>query len=124
MDSARDVQRQLAEPVRDMRELAPEVFDAFGALGDAVMMEGALSQKVKQLIALAISVTKQCDGCVAAHARGVARHRATDREVAEAMAVAVLMNGGPGTVWGARALAAYREFSATMPGAPPAASSK
>jgi hypothetical protein len=23
----------------------------------------------------------------------------------------ILMNGGPGTVWGARALAAYREFA-------------
>jgi hypothetical protein len=27
------------------------------------------------------------------------------------MGVVILMNGGPGTVWGPRALAAYREFA-------------
>jgi hypothetical protein len=26
--------------------------------------------------------------------------------------VVIMMNGGPGTVWGPRALAAYREFAA------------
>jgi hypothetical protein len=31
--------------------------------------------------------------------------------VAEAMGVVVMMNGGPGTVWGPRAAAAHREFS-------------
>jgi AhpD family alkylhydroperoxidase len=111
MESAHDIQRNLAEPVRGMREQVPDVFEAFKALDQAVMMDGVLSPKVKHLIALAIAVTKQCDGCIAAHARGAARQHATELEVAEAMAVTVLMNGGPGTVWGPRALAAYREFS-------------
>jgi hypothetical protein len=31
--------------------------------------------------------------------------------VAEAMGVVVMMNGGPGTVWGARAAAAHGEFT-------------
>ncbi len=115
MESARDIRRQLADPVRGMRDQVPDVFGAFAALDQAVMMDGLLSLKVKQLIALAIAVTKQCDGCIAAHARGAARQQATELEVAEAMAVAVLMNGGPGTVWGPRALAAYREFSEGAP---------
>jgi hypothetical protein len=33
--------------------------------------------------------------------------------VAEAMGVAILMNGGPGTVWGPRAFAAFEEFAAS-----------
>jgi hypothetical protein len=40
------------------------------------------------------------------------RQQATHAEVAEAMGVVVMMNGGPGTVSGARAFAAYREFGA------------
>jgi AhpD family alkylhydroperoxidase len=76
-----------------------------------VMVEGALSVKVKELIALAIAATRECDGCIAAHARGAARAQATEAEVAEAMGVVVMMNGGPGTVWGPRAAAAHREFS-------------
>ena len=41
-----------------------------------------------------------------------AGHRVTTSRVAEAMGVVIMLNGGPGTVWGPRALAAYREFAA------------
>jgi hypothetical protein len=32
--------------------------------------------------------------------------------VAEALGVAIMMNGGPGTVWGPRAYAAFQEYAA------------
>jgi AhpD family alkylhydroperoxidase len=111
MQSAREVRKELAEPSRRLREHVPDVIGAYATLHDAAMTEGALPAKVKELIALAIGATKECDGCVAAHGRGAARQGATEAEVAEAMGVVVLMNGGPGTVWGARALAAYRDFA-------------
>ena len=69
------------------------------------------NQKTKELIALAIAVSKQCDGCIASHARGAARAGATESEVAEALGVTIAMNGGPATVYGARAFAAFREFA-------------
>src|SRR3954470_18104719 len=81
----------------------------------AALADGALSAKVKELIALAIAATRQCDGCVAAHGRGAVKQGATEAEVAEAMGVVISMNGGPGTVWGSRALAAYREFAEDAP---------
>jgi alkylhydroperoxidase/carboxymuconolactone decarboxylase family protein YurZ len=43
---------------------------------------------------------------------GAARRGATAQEVAEAMGVAILMNGGPGTVWGPRGYAAFAEYAA------------
>ena len=109
MDSARDVRRDLAEPARRLRGEIPEVIESYAAMHRAAMSDGALPAKIKELIALAIGATRQCDGCVAAHGRGAARQEATEAEVAEAMGVVILMNGGPGTVWGARALDAYRE---------------
>jgi AhpD family alkylhydroperoxidase len=60
---------------------------------------------------LAIAVSKQCDGCIASHARGAAKAGATEAEVAEMLGVTILMNGGPGTVYGPRALAAFKEFA-------------
>ena len=42
----------------------------------------------------------------------VPRRGASKEEVAETIGVAISMNGGPGTVWGPRALAAFGEFSA------------
>ena len=104
------VQDDLREPYRALKEAIPEVMSAYSALSSAAMADGALSAKTKELIALAIAVTRECDGCIAAHARGAARRGATTEEVAEMIGVAISMNGGPGTVWGPRALAAFQEF--------------
>jgi AhpD family alkylhydroperoxidase len=110
--SAHQTRNELLEPARRLRGAIPDVIGAYAAMERAAMVDGALSIKVKELIALAIAATRECDGCVAAHARGAARAQATEAEVAEAMGVVVMMNGGPGTVWGTRAAAAHREFSA------------
>jgi alkylhydroperoxidase/carboxymuconolactone decarboxylase family protein YurZ len=56
-----------------------------------------------------------CDGCIASHARGAAKAGATTKEAAEAIGVAILMHGGPATVYGARAYAAFCEFTETNP---------
>ena len=106
------IQQDLREPYRALRAAIPEVVAAKQAVGNAAMGEGALSAKVKELIALAISITRECDGCVAAHARGAVRRGATLEEVAEMIGVTINMNGGPATVWGPRALAAFQEYLA------------
>jgi AhpD family alkylhydroperoxidase len=64
--------------------------------------------RTKQLIALAIAVSKECDGCIAAHAAVL--HGAIPAQAAAAIGVAFLKNGGPATVYGARAFAAFQEF--------------
>jgi len=101
----------LRQPVKDLYDHIPDVFAGYRALSSAALADGALDGKTKELIALAIAVTKQCDGCIASHARGAARRGATAEEVAEALGVAILMNGGPGTVHAPRALQAFREFA-------------
>ena len=111
MDPAHQVRKDLAEPAKRLRQGIPDVIDSYATMQRAVLTDGALPAKVKELIALAIGATRQCDGCIAAHALGAARQHATEEEVAEAMGVVILMNGGPGTVSGPRALAAYREFA-------------
>jgi AhpD family alkylhydroperoxidase len=105
------IQDELREPFRAMRDALPDVMSGYASLHAAAFREGALTAKTKELIALAISITRECDGCVAAHARGCARRGATTEEVAEMIGVSISMNGGPATVWGPRALAAFAEFS-------------
>lgn len=107
----KEILEELRAPVRDLRGLIPAVFEGYGATHAAAMADGALTARTKELIALAIAVSKQCDGCIASHARAVARQGATAEEVAEALGVAVLMNGGPATVHGPRAFEAFQEFS-------------
>lgn len=111
MDTARQIQDDLRAPARALREDIPDVMKGFAELSAAAMRDGALSGRMKELIALALAVSKQCDGCIAAHARGAARTGATPAEVAEAIGVAILLNGGPATVYGPRALSAFHEFA-------------
>lgn len=111
METAKKTLDELRQPVRSLRDQIPAVFDGYGAMSAAVFTDGALDVKTKELIALAIAVTKQCDGCIASHARAAARRGATAEEVGEALGVAILLNGGPGMVHAPRAFAAFSEFA-------------
>lgn len=102
---------EIREPARELREQIPDVLAGYAAMQRAVLADGALPAKMKELIALAIAATRECDGCIAAHALGAARKGATPEEVAEAMGVVIQMNGGPGMVWAPRAYAAFREVA-------------
>jgi len=99
-----------------IREGAPESMKAFGALSLAATAAKALDPKTKELMALAIGIAVHCDGCVAYHTRAAHRHRATREEVAETVALALYMGGGPAAVYGADAIRAYDEFAAATPG--------
>ena len=105
-----DVMNALIPLARDLRHDIPDVMSAFAGLHNAVMAPGALDTKTKELMALALAVSLRCDGCIASHARGAAKQGASEAEVAEAIGVAVLMTGGPATVYGPRALAAFKDF--------------
>lgn len=118
MDHYHHVQEELRDQYARLRQIAPDVVSGYATLHRSAMADGALSTKTKELVALAIAVTRQCEGCIAAHARGAARRGATATEVAETIGVCILMNGGPGTVYGPMALAAFDEFAdagASMP---------
>jgi len=110
MSYGKAVRDDLRVPTRELRHAIPQVYAGYKELHDAALAPGVLDVKTKELIALAIAVSKECDGCIAAHAHAAAQHGATPQEAAEAIGVTFLMNGGPATVYGARAFAAFCEF--------------
>lgn len=91
----------------------PGPVKAFGELVSAATKDDALSKKVKELIAFGIAITVRCDGCIAAHASAVHNAGATRQEVAEMVGVALLMGGGPSSVYGVEAMRAYDELAAS-----------
>ena len=113
MNSNEDIREELRQPALDLRGLIPDVMKGFATLSSAAMAPGELNAGTKELLALVIAITRECDGCIVAHARGCVRNAVTRQQVAEAIGVSILMNGGPGTVWGPRALHAYDEAAAT-----------
>jgi AhpD family alkylhydroperoxidase len=96
---------------RELRREIPDVYAGFRQLHEAAFVAGALDTKTKELIALAIAVTEGCDGCIASHSEAAVRAGATRTEAAEAIGVAVFMHGGPATIHGPRAFAAFTEFA-------------
>ncbi len=110
MSYGKAVRDELRVLARELRHAIPQVYAGYKELHDAALAAGALDAKTKELIALAIAVSKECDGCIAAHAQGAVLRGATPAEAAEAIGVTFLMNGGPGTVYGPRAFAAFMEY--------------
>lgn len=102
----------LRQPTRDLRDAIPDTWAGFAALHEHAVSDGKLSGKLKELIAIAIAVHDGCEGCIAYHARAAAHKGATEEEVAEALGVALLMGGGPASVYAPKALDAFREFAA------------
>ena len=83
----------------------------FGALAKAATADGAVDQKTKELIALAIGVTQRCDGCIGYPQQGARGLGATRAEVGEVLGMCVYMGGGPALMYAADALRAFDQFS-------------
>lgn len=103
---------ELTKVMRDMGQGIPKVMQGFGVLADNAKAAGVLDAKTKELIAVAISIALRCDGCIGFHTRGLIRLGATREEFIEMIGVAVMMGGGPSTVYGAYALQAFDQLSA------------
>lgn len=89
------------------RKAQPEAMQGFGQLAKAAMAEGAVSEKHKELIALAIGITQHCSGCIGFHVKALKRLGATKAELEEMLAVCVYMGGGPALMYCSEALHAW-----------------
>ncbi|MFM8274979.1 MAG: carboxymuconolactone decarboxylase family protein [Gemmata sp.] len=90
--------------LKSMRELAPEGMAAFDALNAAVFKDGALTVKVKELIAVAVAVTTQCPYCIDAHVKKAKAAGCTEAELTEATLVAAALRAGGAVTHGAHAI--------------------
>jgi AhpD family alkylhydroperoxidase len=79
---------------RRRRELAPSAHEAFERFSAAVFAAGALPEKTKQLIAVAVAHTTQCPYCIRGHTKLARRKGASPQEVMEAIWVAAEMRAG------------------------------
>lgn len=93
------------------RKSQSEAMLGFGQLAKASLADGALSEKHKELIALAIGITQHCSGCVGFHIKALKRLGATKAELEEMLAVCVYMGGGPALMYCAEALSAWDQMA-------------
>lgn len=88
----------------------PDVVKGFATMHEATAHNGALDAKQKELIALGISITIRCEGCIACHVQDAIKAGATQAEIVETIGVAIVMGGGPSVVYGEKAYHALKEM--------------
>jgi AhpD family alkylhydroperoxidase len=105
-----DIIADTSSNIAKLRKGIPETMQGFYALSGAAGKAGALDEKTKELIAMALSVAARCDPCVGYHAKALVKLGATRAEVEEMLGMCVYMGGGPSLMYAAAAIAAYEEF--------------
>lgn len=73
---------------------APEIIDAWRNFSRTVFKAGALDEKTKQLIAVAVAHVTQCPFCIHSHTETAMKKGASKEEIMEAVWVAAEMRAG------------------------------
>ncbi len=84
----------------DMGEEAPELWKKFLDWYTAVFADGALSEREKALIALAVAHTVQCPYCIDAYSSACLEKGSDLEQMTEAVHVAAAIRGGSSLVHG------------------------
>jgi AhpD family alkylhydroperoxidase len=108
-----EMHKSLEECLTQLGSEIPGPTSGFARLHKKSVEEGALSGKVKELMALAVSIVVGCEGCIAYHVHDAVAAGATRQELLETIGVGILMGGGPGSIYAAHALEVVEQFLPT-----------
>lgn len=84
--------------------MSPDTVRGYRELSQAGEKANVLGAKTRELMALAVAVTRQCDGCIAVHTDAALRNGATREEIDEALSVAIAVNAGATLVYSSRVM--------------------
>ena len=87
--------KETIKSLRKLRQLKPDLFKGFMDWDQMVFKDGALSAKIKELMAVTAAHVTQCPWCIEDHVKRAIKHGATDEEIAEAVFVATWSKGDP-----------------------------
>ena len=95
-----NVRAQLEKLGKEM----PEIMNSFNQLTAETFKDGALSLKIKTLIAVALAVGLRCEFCTRLHVPEAVKAGASRAEILEAAGVSTMMAGGPGLAFAGEVL--------------------
>jgi AhpD family alkylhydroperoxidase len=100
------------EIAQTRRALAPKTQTAFDTFSREVFAEGALSAKMKQIVAVAVAHATQCPYCIKGHTKAALRSGASREELMEAIWVATEIRAGGAYAHSALAIDVFEEEAA------------
>jgi len=109
--------KQTNAAIAEIATASPDILRGYRTIADAGRKTAKLDAKTRELIALAVAVTRQCDGCINAHTTAAIKAGATKDEIVEALGVAITVNAGAALVYSARTIDAFDAKLAAEPSA-------
>lgn len=106
-----DYHAQVLKTIAEIGRSSPDIVRGYRMIGDAGKATDLLGPKMRELIAIAVAVTVQCDGCIAVHTEAALKNGATEQEIIEALGVAVSVKAGSALIYSTRALDAVKAKS-------------
>jgi AhpD family alkylhydroperoxidase len=76
-----EYQKQIQQEIAEIGRTNHEVVIGYRQLSEAGNASNLLGGKVTELIALAVAVTRQCDGCIVTHTDAAIKEGATREEM-------------------------------------------
>jgi len=107
---------KIKQSIQDRKELHQSFLEYIKTYPSLVELEskafqsGALNRKIKELMALSISIVTKCEPCMESHLYKAMKACATDEEIYETIDVAVEMGGGPAGAYARFVLKALEYF--------------
>ena len=111
MQSQLELLDEIRECTAKVRQELPETMAAKDAFSEEVYKDGALSHKVKRLIALAVALRAGCTPCIIYQTKMAIENGASRTEVLEAVSVAIVMGGTPASGWSWRVVKVLEELA-------------
>ena len=99
---------QVRKGIAEIGRANVDIVRGYRTLGEAGKKSNLLGAKVRELIALAVAGTVQCDGCIVVHTEAALKNGATEEEILEALSVAVNVKAGSALIYSTRALDALK----------------
>ena len=102
-----EYQKQIQQQIAEIGRTNREIVKGYRELTNAGNATNLLGGKVRELIALAVAVTRQCDGCIVTHTDAAIKQGATREEIVEALSVAIAVNAGAALIFSSRVMDAF-----------------
>lgn len=104
--------KQTLATIGDIGKIGPDIVHGFTQPGGAHAKAGRLDANTRELLALAVAVTRPCDGCITVHTAAALKQGPTREEIVDALGMAISVNAGAALVYSAPVMEAYSAMTA------------
>jgi AhpD family alkylhydroperoxidase len=111
MGNSKEKLNSVNETLKRLGRANPEAMKGFQKFMQKVKGKGTLSTKMKNLIGVAVAVSRQCEYCVPFYVSQALESGATEDEIIESTLVAGLLGGGPAIMFAKRVFDALEDLS-------------